>query len=155
MLYISCADGTILVWDFTDTSFGFSLALKATTARITSMDFLHSANSHRYQLLAVGDELGILHVFEIPRNLTKTSNKEMDIMTKFLDRELAVRLIMLLSLSVFFVCHHDVDHDVRSDLIYIIICKNMIIAMIHPALLYSTLINNTTIMLLFGLSYQI
>jgi len=88
VLYISCADGQILVWDFTDTSFGYSLALKATTARITSMDFLQSANNHRYQLLAVGDELGILHIFEIPRNLTKTSNKEMDIMTKFLDREL-------------------------------------------------------------------
>lgn len=108
MLYISCADGTILVWDFTDTSFGFSLALKATTARITSMDFLHSANSHRYQLLAVGDELGILHIFEIPRNLTKTSNKEMDIMTKFLDRELAVRLLLSLSVScLYYYNHHD------------------------------------------------
>lgn len=109
MLYISCADGTILVWDFTDTSFGFSLALKATTARITSMDFLHSANSHRYQLLAVGDELGILHIFEIPRNLTKTSNKEMDIMTKFLDRELAVRLLLSLSVSYLYYYNH-YDH---------------------------------------------
>jgi hypothetical protein len=55
------------------------------------MEFLASSNiNSRQQLLAVGDESGTLHIFEIPRNITRTVHREEAIMSKFLDRELQV-----------------------------------------------------------------
>lgn len=91
VLYIACADGQILVWDFTDSSFKPSMELKATHSKITSMEFLNSSlTASRYQLLAVGDDFGTLHIFEVPRNLTKAVHKESEIMMKFLERELEV-----------------------------------------------------------------
>lgn len=90
VLYIACADGQILVWDFTDSSFRPSIELKATHSKITSMEFLSSATASRLQLLAVGDDVGTLHIFEVPRNLTRPVHKEDTIMAKFLERELQV-----------------------------------------------------------------
>ncbi len=87
VLYIACADGQVLVWDFTDSSFRFSIELKATHSKISSMEFLNSASNSRYQLLAVGDDLGTLHIFEVPRNLTRPVHNELQIMQKFLERE--------------------------------------------------------------------
>eukprot|EP01038_Epipyxis_sp_PR26KG_P004926 gene4926-6893_t len=88
VLFVACADGQILVWDFTDSSFRPSIELKATHSKITSMEFLPPNANQRYQLIAIGDEDGTLHVFEVPRNLTKPIFKEDQIMLKFLDREL-------------------------------------------------------------------
>ena len=90
MLYIACADGQILVWDFTDSSFRPSIELKATHSKIASMEFLPAVSTHRHHLLAVGDDLGTLHIFEVPRNLTRPVHKEEVIMGKFLERELQV-----------------------------------------------------------------
>jgi len=82
------ADGHLLAWDFTDSSYRPSVELKATHARITSMEFLTSANANtRQQLLAIGDETGTLHVLEIPRNLVRHVPKEEAIMHAFIDRE--------------------------------------------------------------------
>lgn len=92
MLFVACADGQILAWDFTDTSFKASIELKATHSKITSMEFLSSNNS-KHQLLAVGDEQGTLHIFEVPRNLTRPVHKEDSIMLKFLEREIEVSLL--------------------------------------------------------------
>jgi len=86
VLYVATDDGQILAWDFTDSSFRPSIELKATHSKITSLEFLPSQN--RYQLMAVGDEDGTLHIFEVPRNLTKTVHKEEQNMLKFLDREM-------------------------------------------------------------------
>mmetsp|Transcript_31475 Transcript_31475/g.45303 ORF Transcript_31475/g.45303 Transcript_31475/m.45303 type:complete len:879 (+) Transcript_31475:10-2646(+) len=93
VLYVACSDGQILVWDFTDSSFNPSISLKATHSKITSMEFLSSSSqlSHagaRQQLLAVGDEVGTLHIFEVPRNLSRPVHKEESLMLKFLEREL-------------------------------------------------------------------
>jgi WD40 repeat protein len=88
VLIVACADGSMLAWDFTDSSYRPSIELKATHSRITSMEFLSGATNIRQQLLAVGDESGTLHIFEIPRNLTRPLHKEDTIMNKFLDREL-------------------------------------------------------------------
>ena len=91
MLYVACADGQILVWDFTDSSFNPSISLKATHSKITSMELLSgSSSSNRQQMLAVGDEVGTLHIFEVPRNLAKPVHKEESLMLKFLERELQV-----------------------------------------------------------------
>lgn len=96
VLVVACADGSLMAWDFTDSSYRPSIELKATHTRITSMEFLNSntgataAMFSRQQLLAVGDEGGTLHIFEMPRNITRPVHNEEDIMKKFLDRELKV-----------------------------------------------------------------
>lgn len=87
VLFVSCADGQIMVWDFTDSGFRPSIELKATHSKITSMELLGQGAS-RFQMLAVGDEAGTLHIFEMPRNLSKPVHKEETIMLKFLEREL-------------------------------------------------------------------
>lgn len=91
VLVVACADGSLMAWDFTDSSYRPSVEMKATHTRITSMEFLSSSNiNSRQQLLAVGDESGTLHIFEIPRSITRTVHREEAIMSKFLDRELQV-----------------------------------------------------------------
>jgi hypothetical protein len=90
VLFVASADGNILVWDFTDSSFHPSIELKAAHAKITSLELLTSSATARHQLLAVGDEMGTLHIFEMPRNLIKPVHKEESIMLKFLERELQV-----------------------------------------------------------------
>lgn len=100
VLIVACSDGSMLAWDFTDSSYKPSIELKATHSRITSMEFLSgSATNIRQQLLAVGDESGTLHIFEIPRNLTRPVHKEDVTMAKFLDREL-MRMRYLKDVSV-------------------------------------------------------
>jgi len=89
VLIITCADGSLMAWDFTDSSYRPCIELKATHSKITSVEFLCGSMSNiRQQLLAVGDESGTLHIFEIPRNLTRPLHKEETMMSKFLEREL-------------------------------------------------------------------
>lgn len=101
VLFIASADGQILVWDFTDSGFRPSIELKATHAKITSMEILAAGNNAlnnaanaRSQLLAVGDDVGTLHIFEMPRNLIKPVHREDAIMLKFLERESQVSNII-------------------------------------------------------------
>jgi len=88
VLVVACADGSLMAWDFTDSSYRPSIEMKATHTRITSMEFLSSNVASRQQLLAVGDESGTLHIFDLPRNITRTVHREEAIMSNFLDREL-------------------------------------------------------------------
>lgn len=81
-----------MAWDFTDSSYKPSIPLKATQARITSMQFLSDENKNRMQLLAAGDETGTLHIFELTRALQRPIHNEEAIMEKFLDRELQRQL---------------------------------------------------------------
>lgn len=83
-------DGSILVWDFTDSSVRPSSDLKAMHTKITSMEFLKGPATQRQQLLAVGDETGTLHIFEMPRNVAKPIHREESVMKKFIDREIKV-----------------------------------------------------------------
>mmetsp|Transcript_7006 Transcript_7006/g.6284 ORF Transcript_7006/g.6284 Transcript_7006/m.6284 type:complete len:769 (-) Transcript_7006:8-2314(-) len=87
VILIATGDGQLHAWDFTDSSFRPSLELKATHSKITSMEYLTSSINLRQQLLAVGDETGTLHVFELPRNLVRPIHKEETVMSMFLDRE--------------------------------------------------------------------
>ncbi len=50
----------------------------------------NAALNTRMQLLAVGDDVGTLHIFEMPRNLIKPVHREDAIMLKFLEREAQV-----------------------------------------------------------------
>ena len=90
VLIVACADGSLLAWDFTDSSYRHSIELKATHSHISAIEFLTSSSASRQQLLAVGDITGTLHIFEIPRNLTRPIHKEDVSMANFLDRELKV-----------------------------------------------------------------
>ena len=96
VLFVAAADGHLFVWDFTDSSYRPSSELHVTHYSITSMEFLVSeasgkrdaaANANRQQLMAIGDESGTLHIFEIPRNLSRPTHREEQGMTEFLDRE--------------------------------------------------------------------
>lgn len=92
VLFLSCSDGAILVWDFTDSSYKHSIELKATHTIISSMQFLVSNNPNsKQQLLAVGTNHGVLHVFEVPPSLARIVHKEEIIMQTFIDREFHVR----------------------------------------------------------------
>lgn len=82
VLFLSRADGSIDVWDFSDSSHNPCNTLVALPNRITSMGFL-SGEDRQQQLLAIGDCLGSLHVFEMQRNLSKTRPKEMEDVESF------------------------------------------------------------------------
>jgi hypothetical protein len=89
------------VWDFTDSSFRPSIELKATTPnRLTSMEFLTHSTGSRKQLLAAGDDKGTLHVYELPRNITKPIPNEDTVMKNFLDREHQVRYLFSLLVTI-------------------------------------------------------
>lgn len=100
VLIVACADGSLMAWDFTDSSYRPSVEMKATHTKITSMEFLSSNINSRQQLLAVGDESGTLHIFEIPRNITRSVHREEAIMSKFLDRELKVIYLFIYLLTL-------------------------------------------------------
>jgi WD40 repeat protein len=88
-LFVGKSDGCIDVWDFSDSSYKPSTTLETTPSRITSMEFLTGKTANKKtQLLAVGDEQGSLHVFEMQRNLWRPLVKERTIMANFLAREI-------------------------------------------------------------------
>ncbi|CAM9257627.1 unnamed protein product, partial [Ectocarpus fasciculatus] len=87
VVVLATMDGSLLVWDFTDSSVRPSSDLKAMHTQITSMEFLRGHATQRQQLLAVGDETGTLHIFELPRNVAKPIHREESVMKKFIDRE--------------------------------------------------------------------
>lgn len=88
VVILADATGHLQTWDFSDSSNKPSLELKATHEHISSMEFMPGANS-RQQLLAIGDEVGTLHVYELPRSLIRAVPREMENMQSFLDREWA------------------------------------------------------------------
>ena len=90
MLVVACADGNLHFWDFSDSCSRPASELHATHAKVTTIEFLSSgaaASTARMQLLAVGDETGTLHVFEVPRSLTRPVPREEQLMAAFFERE--------------------------------------------------------------------
>jgi WD40 repeat protein len=92
VLVAACADGSLQIWDFTDSSYRPSVELKAAHTRVTSMEFLRPSGMTppRQQLLAIGDQSGTLHVFEIPRALIRPAHNERQLMVSLIDREMKV-----------------------------------------------------------------
>jgi dynein intermediate chain 3, axonemal len=86
VIILADATGHFQVWDFTDSSNKPSVVLKATHEKIVSMEFMPSTNT-RQQLVAIGDEVGTLHIYEMPRSLIRPVPREEEIMTHFLSRE--------------------------------------------------------------------
>ncbi|CAM9222449.1 unnamed protein product [Ectocarpus fasciculatus] len=95
MLFLGKVDGSMDVWDFTDSSFTPSVTLMSSPSRITSMEFLKpkgvgGAAKLKQQLLTVGDAAGNLHVYDVPQNLWRPLANERAIMSYFLEREIKV-----------------------------------------------------------------
>jgi len=89
VIILSKVDGSVDVWDLTNTSYSPFLTLILTPSPITSMEFLSNGDANKQrssQLLAVGDKLGSLHIFEMPQKLSKSHRKEMEAMNFFLER---------------------------------------------------------------------
>ena len=88
VIVLSDTAGHLQTWDFSDTSSKPSLELKATHERISSVEFMPGATS-RQQLVAIGDDVGTTHVYELPRTLCRPVVNEEKIMRAFLDKEWA------------------------------------------------------------------
>lgn len=88
MLFVGKQDGSMDVWDLTDSSYKPALTCTVASTQVTELEFLSgSAASSKSQLLAVGDLLGNLHVFDIPRSLWKAHPEERQLMANFVQRE--------------------------------------------------------------------
>ena len=107
VLFVTAADGHMFAWDFTDSSYRASIDLHVSHTKVTSMEFLISGNQlggssasaaaaaqagNRQQLMAIGDESGTLHIFEVPRNLARQVHQEEKIMGAFLEREYSFKV---------------------------------------------------------------
>jgi len=85
VLVLAKSDGTLDFWDFADQSHNAAFTVPVTSGAITAIEYRISSLAQ--QSLAVGDELGNLHVLEIPRNMRKMLNNEAHIMQNFLNQE--------------------------------------------------------------------
>lgn len=85
VLFISKSNGSVDVWDFTDSCYSPSSSFSLIPNPITTMHFLESSGKDE-QYLAIGDSIGSLHVFDVPKNLVKLYPKENDAMSAFLHR---------------------------------------------------------------------
>lgn len=87
VLFIGRHDGILEAWNFMDKSHSPSLEhVVYQNVELSSIQFL-KAQTQYSQFLAVGTSQGVLHVMEVPRNLSKVSPNEADAMRKFFDRE--------------------------------------------------------------------
>merc|ERR1712048_529191 len=88
VVFLGLVSGGIDIWDFSDQSHKASLSDVGASVGISSMVFLkHADSALKDQMLAVGDVAGHLHVHIIPKNLVRQSGKELELMEKFLERE--------------------------------------------------------------------
>ena len=93
ILLLGASDGSVKVWDFTDSTCNSSIDMKATHTAICSMEFLilpvSSTSAMRQQLLAIGDTTGTLHVYEVPKNLFRPLHNEVNLMSQFLSHQIS------------------------------------------------------------------
>jgi hypothetical protein len=97
VLYVGRGDGCVDIWDLSDSSYRPTATVTVSSTRVTAMEFLVSDPAEESQgkrgkgsspeLLAVGDAMGNLHVFEMPHNLTKAAPQERAVMEAFIVRE--------------------------------------------------------------------
>lgn len=71
VLFLTLRDGRVEVWDFLDRSHEPSMTQAVSSASIGCCTFARAKPSRGRQMLAVGDDYGILHVLQVPRNLMR------------------------------------------------------------------------------------
>ncbi|CAB4018875.1 WD repeat-containing 63-like [Paramuricea clavata] len=87
VFFVTRADGNVDVWDLLDKSHEPSLTQNVTSALITSVNPYQV--SSKQQLLSIGDNVGTLHIMEVPWNLRRPSVNEKNIIENFFEREVS------------------------------------------------------------------
>lgn len=75
VLFIAKCNGYVDIWNFADSCYAPSYSYSLIPNRINSIQILEK-DAGELQYLAVGDNIGTLHVFEVPQNLVKPFAKE-------------------------------------------------------------------------------
>ena len=92
LMFIGRGDGMLEVWDMMDRSHEPSLLAQASSETVLSMRFWSPSQGQTSTapapgLLAIGDTVGVLHIFELPRNLRRAVPGEKETMSLFFKRE--------------------------------------------------------------------
>ncbi|PIK53480.1 WD repeat-containing protein 63 [Apostichopus japonicus] len=85
VFYLGTAEGNIEVWDLLDRTHEASLSQNISASEITNVYPWHL--SHKQQLLAVSDNVGTLHILEVPWTLRNLTHGELTSVTSYFDRE--------------------------------------------------------------------
>mmetsp|Transcript_7928 Transcript_7928/g.15397 ORF Transcript_7928/g.15397 Transcript_7928/m.15397 type:complete len:653 (-) Transcript_7928:2089-4047(-) len=85
VIIIGRSDGRLDIWDFSDQSHKESINYSIASDRLSVLRFLPVRKSP--QLVAVGDSTGVVHILEIPRNLSKGPDSEKRMIYEFWERE--------------------------------------------------------------------
>jgi WD40 repeat protein len=87
IIFTGLEDGSVSVWDLTDSSSHPSLELQASHSPISSAQFLEPKRSRtqgvKKQLLATGDSVGTLHIYDIPTHLSRPLHNEFLLVKSF------------------------------------------------------------------------
>eukprot|EP00794_Sanderia_malayensis_P008204 gene8204-9084_t len=85
VIFIGKSDGSVDVWDLLDKTHEAFLTQNVTPVTIKTI-FPYQVSS-KQQLLAIGDRMGTLHIFEVPWNLRQPSTNEVSTVEHYFDRE--------------------------------------------------------------------
>ena len=89
-MFCGRADGGLDVWDLCDDPERPIGSFRVASSAITSMSFQSDLLPGEYdQLLALGDEQGNLHVFDVPTPLRKPKASDIDTFKAFIQAEIA------------------------------------------------------------------
>jgi dynein intermediate chain 3, axonemal len=89
VLFLGLADGSVQCWDLLDRSNEAALHANVCSTAICAMSFNTAAATDKAQLLAVGDEEGMLRINEVPSTLRRPMAGEHQLMSRFLETEMA------------------------------------------------------------------
>nr|XP_039270172.1 dynein intermediate chain 3, axonemal-like [Styela clava] len=85
VLFLGTKDGNVEVWDLLDRTHEPSLVQNVTAAQITTI--IPWVVSKKQHLIAVSDNIGTLHILEIPWNLRHAAANEVHSVQNYFDRE--------------------------------------------------------------------
>lgn len=85
VIIIGRSDGRLDIWDFSDQSHKESINYSIASDRLSVLRFLPARKTP--QLVAIGDSTGVVHILEIPRNLSRGPDSEKRMIYEFWERE--------------------------------------------------------------------
>ena len=85
VLFIAKSNGYVDVWDFTDSCYAPCYSFSLTPNRINSIHMIQNDGGDE-QFLAIGDNIGTLHLFDVPRNLVKPFEIESDFVLNLFEK---------------------------------------------------------------------
>eukprot|EP00993_Chasmostoma_nieuportense_P003315 NODE_403_length_2289_cov_30.233580_g374_i0.p1 GENE.NODE_403_length_2289_cov_30.233580_g374_i0~~NODE_403_length_2289_cov_30.233580_g374_i0.p1 ORF type:complete len:744 (-),score=256.09 NODE_403_length_2289_cov_30.233580_g374_i0:56-2224(-) len=91
IVFMGTEDGYLQIWDLLDRSHEPTISQSAAQCAITAFAFKPHEARHRHaanhQQLAVGDDVGVLHIYELPKILIRPHANELQNMERYLERE--------------------------------------------------------------------